>query len=241
MNDRPVALITGAARRLGRAIAMRLAESGHDIALHYNTSEQSAFETAGDLVGMDCRTWCFQADLQSEDAPRQLIERTSRECERLDVLVNNAAVFERHPFESLDTGNVRTSIEVNLVAPVMLIRHASPILSRHKGVVINMTDALIRSPRGGLLEYGMAKAGLEYVTQALARSLAPDVRVNAVAPGIVAVDGAPDDDVPTAVLDRIPTSQPATPQDVAAAVQFLVESSQITGEILSVDGGLSLT
>ncbi len=229
------ALVTGAAKRLGRAIALELARVGHDVIVHYNTSAIAARQTMEDIVALGRRAWLVQGDLADPVAARQIIDSVQRQAGHLDVLINNASVFEPMALAEFDAQAWQRIMQINLAAPLQLCAAARSLMTT--GCVINLSDTTVRQPPERFLAYGPSKAGIEYATRALARALAPDIRVNAVAPGLAAF---PDDypvDVRETLVQKVPARRAGAPQDIASAVRFLVEMPYITGQVLRVDGG----
>ena len=238
--ERRVALVTGAARRLGRAVCLELADAGVDIVVHCNRSDEDARRTADDIARRGVAAHVVRGDLADATVPGKIIDDALRAAGRLDVLVNNASTFEPMPLAAFDNDAWHRVLQINLAAPIALIRAALPTLRAQGGCVVNLSDIASDAAWSNYLAYGPSKAGLDYITRALAKSLAPDVRVNGVAPGVVL---APDDDSADAIqrLERIPLGREGVPQDVARTVRFLVESPYITGQTIRVDGGRSIT
>lgn len=237
--DRRVALVTGAARRVGRAIALELAERGYDVAVHFHTSEADAAQTVADCVARGARAVAFQADLASPDAPQSLVARVASEFSALHALVNSAAVFPVTPLREVTVEVWDAAMHVNLRAPFFLALAARDAM-RSGGCIVNVTDHLAERATSGLVPHAISKAGLTAMTRHLARHFAPSIRVNAVAPGAV----LPPDDWPgesreaaakAAALRRL-----GTPADVAQAVAYLLDAPYVTGHTLVVDGGLHL-
>jgi pteridine reductase len=239
-RERPAALITGAARRVGRAVAVHLARAGHDIIIHYNRSEAPAREAAGEIEALGRRAHLVQGDLALPSEPQRIVAAALQAAGRLDALVNNASVFEPMALEEFDVESWHKTMHINLAAPILLIRHAAAALAAAGGCVVNFCDICTNRPWKNYLAYGPSKAGLDYVTKALARALAPDVRVNGVAPGIALFPESYSAELRGRLVDKVPLKRPGTPEDMARAVCFLVESRYITGQIINVDGGRSI-
>ncbi len=237
-----VALVTGAARRVGRAIAVTLAQAGYDIGIHYNHSEADAQETQRLVVSHGRRAALLQADLTDESSVRALPDRAAAELGALTVLVNNAATFERVPLDQLDAAAFQRTFAVNTIAPTLLASAAAPHMRKTGGGrIINLTDISSERPWTGYLAYCASKAALESLTIGLAKSLAPDILVNAIAPGIAEFPESMDDATRKHLIDRVPLRRAGTPEDVAAAVLFLVrDCPYTTGTILRLDGGRSI-
>lgn len=239
-TGRPVALITGGGQRLGSAIALALGRAGRDCAVHYNHSEDGAARTCAELQRLGCRAVSYQADLACRTAARQLVDRVVSEMGRLDVLVASAASFERVPFAQLDDAAWDRSMGLNAASQFSLAHQATAALRATGGTMIFITCASTVTPFRNYLPYVVSKAATLQLARTLALELAPDVRVNAVAPGTV----LPPDDYSDTRLGRLRSSIPLNrfggPESIAEAVVYLVNSSFITGHQLLVDGGRSL-
>lgn len=235
------ALVTGAARRIGRGIALRLARAGCAIVAHYHRSEAEAQDLVHEIEHAGRRATAITADLADPEAVADLWDRADAALGPVSILVNNAAVYARTPLPDVAIDDWRRALRVNLVAPAELARLAGLAMrARNGGCIVNLLDWAIERPQPGFLPYHAAKGGLEVATRALARELAPSVRVNAVAPGPI----LPPDGVPTAEIERVlaatPLGRRGTPEDVAAAVEFLCRADYVTGTVLPVDGGRSV-
>jgi NAD(P)-dependent dehydrogenase (short-subunit alcohol dehydrogenase family) len=232
------ALVTGAARRIGRAIARRLAESGCNLAIHYGKSAAEAAETTQLCRDAGVRAQSYAADLADTATARWLVERVTADFSRLDVIINNASVFERMTLESFDVTDWERALRINLTAPLALAHAAASELRRRGGRIVNLCDAATSRPWPDHLAYMVSKGALETLTRALARGLAPEVNVVGVSPGVA--EWPPDYDEATRarLTARIPLNRAGSPEDVAAAVHFLLaEGDYVTGTILAVDGG----
>ena len=237
-----VALVTGAARRVGRSIALELAAAGCDIALHYHRSRDDADSTARRIADLGRRCERIQADLAAPDAPARVIEAAVTAMGRLDVLVNNAAVFERMSLEEFDLDAWDRTMRVNLSAPAALAAHArAHLAARGRGKIVNVCDIAADRPWPSYLAYSASKAGLVALTRALARALAPQVQVNAVSPGIAEFPEDYDPDTRRRLVEQVPLRRAGSPEDVARTVRFLVQDGDyITGQVIHVDGGRSI-
>jgi pteridine reductase len=243
MNQPPdVALITGAARRVGRAIALELARAGFDVAVHYRSSAGDAEQTSADIASIGRRCVIIQADLADPAAPDRLVQQTVQELGSLGVLVNNASLWESSRLDEMTRATWQAHIDVNLTAPAMLAQTAWPHLrKRPPGHVINLCDVAAERPWADYVAYCASKGGLVTLTRALAKAMAPDVCVNGVSPGVVMLPEDCDERTRRAALARVPMKREGSPDDVAATVRFLVEhGGYITGQILNVDGGRSI-
>ncbi|MCC6661356.1 MAG: SDR family oxidoreductase [Phycisphaerales bacterium] len=246
MTGRPVAMVTGAARRVGRAIARSLAESAFDLILTYHHSHTEATETARDLATLGAGVRLEQLDLSDLGAVAAFGARLGGELPRLDVLVHNASVYGPSPVAALDAGELLRNYRVNAGAPLLLSAALAPLLSRSPlpggGCIVAMCDIhAMGRPRRDFAAYSMSKAALAEMVRSLARDLAPGVRVCGVAPGVIAFpEHGPDAD-PEAqqrYLSRVPLGRSGTPRDAAEVVRWLaLDAHYVTGEIVRLDGG----
>ncbi|WP_153110737.1 pteridine reductase [Propionivibrio limicola] len=233
-------LITGAAKRVGRAIARELHAAGASILLHYHRAHAEALRLADELNAVRSGSAvCCQADLLDARAPELLVQSALQSFGRLDALVNNASSFFATPLGIIDAGAWDDLVGSNFKAPLFLTQAAAPHLRATQGAVVNITDIHAERPLAGYPLYCAAKAGLLGLTRALAIELAPQVRVNAVAPGPILWPESGDFDavarehiVADTLLKRV-----GEPQDIAHAVRFLLEDGYITGQVINVDGG----
>lgn len=241
--DNRVALVTGGAKRVGRSIVERLAEGGFDVAFTYLGSLKQAKELESTLQekGRLCRA--IRADLTDpERSTQDVAETVQRELGRLDVLVNNASIYQPTPLGQVDLQLSRKMWAIHFESPMLLCQHFAPMLRQSRGHVINMVDLLAERPWPRFLAYSASKAALMNLTLSLARELAPEVTVNGIAPGVVEWP----EDYPQGerekYLKRVPLARAGTPSDVAETVNFLCTTgSYITGQIIRLDGGRSLT
>jgi len=236
-------LVTGAARRIGRAIALELARAGFDLALHHRRSADEAQALAAELRALGVRAECFAADLADEAACRALVPAVVERLSRLDAVVNNASHFEYDDAASFGHAAMEAHWRAN-TAPAILLAQA---LARHLegctevGCVVNLSDQKLWNPNPDYFSYTLSKAALDAATTMLAMALAPRVRVAAVAPGVTLVSGTAMDDTGFAAAHRMtPLGRSSTPEDVARAVRFVIESPAITGTTIVVDGGQHL-
>lgn len=236
-----IALVTGAAKRIGRAIAVSLAEDGCDVAIHCNTSPQEAEVTAGLIRERGRRTVVMNADLADAEATAALADRAAEALGGLNILVNNASEFVAMKLDDFRLDAWNATLAVNLTAPMVLSHAAYPHLRARGGQIVNLLD--ISAGRPGLehLAYSVAKAGLWNLTLALAKAMAPDVRVNGIAPGAALLpEGAAPADL-KAITRRVPAMRMGTVEEIAAAVRFMAcHASYVTGSVLNVDGGRSI-
>ena len=245
MSSRPVVLVTGAARRIGRAIALDLAEHGYDLAVHYRGSADDAGETVvrARALGADAEAFC--ADLADESDARRLVPKVLGRMKRLDAIVNNASTFEYDTVQSFSYAAMDRLWRANTGPAVVLAQalHAqlsSSGSSRATGCVVNLLDQKLWNLNPDYFSYTLSKAALEAATVMLAQALAPQVRVCAIAPGITLPSGPMSDDEFSAAHKLTPLGRSSTAEDIARAVRFMIESPAITGNTLIVDGGQHL-
>ena len=239
-----VALITGGAIRIGRCIVLALARLGYDVIIHANRSQAAALTLVEEVHSMGRRASVESADLSNYDESVALATRIAAAHPKLDVLVNSAAAYEHRNFKEIQPAHLSHMLAVNLQAPFFLTQKLAPALRLAQGVVINITDMAVSHAYSGqhfFAHYLASKAALAALTKALALELAPHVRVNAVAPGPVAISAQTDTSQREDVLARIPLKREGCADDVASAVVFLTSASYMTGQTILVDGGLSVT
>lgn len=240
-REAPVALITGAAKRVGRAIALELASAGYDLAIHYWRSEQEAAGLARQLEAGGRRACLIQGDLREAPTPRQLVTTCVENLGRLDLLVNNASVFEPMRLADFDAQAWDRALRVNLTAVTSLCHHAAePLRASGRGCIVNLADLAADRPFPGYLAYSCSKAALVALTRALAVELAPAVRVNAVSPGIAVFPDHYDQATRQRLTAQVPLQRAGTPEDVARTVRFLAGAPYVTGQVIRVDGGRSV-
>lgn len=241
-RDRPVALVTGSTSGIGEAVVRRLAADGTRVVVHSRRSVEAGRALAAELGGT-----YVQADLGVEEEARGLVETVLGRFGRLDVLVNNAGISRPIPHADLAAATPadwRQLLEVNLIAPWVLCTAALPALRRSPGggCVVNVTSHAGVRPKGSSVPYAASKAALNHVTRLLAAALGPEVRVNAVAPGLVDTPMTKDwAEAHELWRDRAPMHRPAQPADVADLVASVIASGYLTGEVIMLDGGLNLT
>jgi pteridine reductase len=240
--DGKVALVTGAARRIGAAIARRLHTAGASVVLHYRGAEGEAAALEKELNATRAGSAAkVKADLLAPIAPRALIMEACDRFGRLDVLVNNASTFYPTAVGAIESTHWEELMGSNLRAPLFLAQEAAPELKKNAGAIVNIVDIHAERPLQGYLVYSVAKAGLAALTRALALELAPAVRVNGVAPGAIAwpEDGQFDPAERERIVATTPLARLGTPEEIARAVHFLACAPFVTGQILAVDGGRS--
>jgi NAD(P)-dependent dehydrogenase (short-subunit alcohol dehydrogenase family) len=236
-----VALVTGAARRIGRALALSLAGSGADIAFTWLTAQSDARSLDAELAALGVRSAAVQADLRDSAAATAAVNALAARLGRLDILVNNVGRYEAADFGRITDAQWQNMLATNLTAPFLLSRAALPHLRRAgRGRIINLSSVGAFRAFPTHAHYCASKAGLTHLTRAMARALAPHIQVNAVAPGLVVFSPAltPWE---ANMRDRTPLQRAGTPADIASAVTFLATCNDfLTGQTLVVDGGLSL-
>lgn len=240
----PVAVVTGAARRVGAVIARRLHSAGYDLALHYRHSRQPAQDLAAELEAeRPGSTFLLEGDLAAAGAAERMAADFLDHSPVCDLLVHNASSFFPTPMGTVDDAVWDELLGSNLRGPFFLTQALLPALRVRGGAVVTLIDIHAERPLPDYPVYSIAKAGLAMLTRALARDLAPAIRVNGVAPGAILWPEDPDDvwgSQQQAIVERIPLGRTGTPEDLAEAVLFMAEAPYVSGQILAVDGGRSV-
>lgn len=238
----PVVLVTGAAKRLGRNIALALAQSGWQVAVHYRSSATDAIKTVAECVALTSAAAAFSCDLDDEAAVRNLLPRVVTHFGRIDAVVNSASTFEQDNAASFSFEALQKHLRSNTGAPIILAQalHAHVAARHGKGVVVNLLDQKLWNQNPDFLSYTLSKAALEAANTMLAMTLAPLVRVVGVAPGLTLTSHLITDAQFEALHKLSPLGRSSTPDDVAATVKFALENQSITGTTLIVDGGQHL-
>ena len=237
------ALVTGGARRVGAAIARRLHAAGANVIVHYRDSESDAAKLEAELNAARPKSAAkVKAELLAPIAPRALIAAARERFGRLDLLVNNASSFFPVEVGAIESSHWEELIGSNLRAPLFICQEAAPELAKAQGSIVNIVDIHAERPLKGYAVYSIAKSGLAALTRSLALELAPNVRVNGVAPGAIAWpdDGQFDPAERTRILGTTPLGRMGSPQDIAQAVHFLACAPYVTGQVIAVDGGRSI-
>ena len=234
-----VALVTGAGKRLGRAVALRLAEQGGDVVVHYRSSQPEARETVKQIEKLGRRASAIGADLGRVSEIKRLFDEAGKHFGRLDILVNSAANFLPASMVSTTEEIWDSSLDTNLRAPFFCVQAAAPWLRRTQGVIINFADTGGLLGWTGYIPHSISKAGVIMLTKVLAKALAPEVRVNAIAPGTITMEGDPPE-WEGDFIKLAPLGRAGKPSDITDSVLFLVQSKFITGQVLVVDGGRAL-
>ena len=232
------ALVTGAGKRIGQAIAIGLAQSGCDVAIHYHGSGEGAEETARAVRAAGRRAELLQADLADAAAARDLADKAVRALKRLDIVVNSAAIMVREPVEAVTPESWDATFDLNLRAMFFVSQGAIPHLRRANGKIVNLADIAGMEPWPAYVPHCVSKAGVIMLTKGLARALAPDIAVNAIAPGAVLLPEEWDEAAREHIRKTTPLDRLGSPDDVVAAVRFLLAGTDyVTGTVLVVDGG----
>jgi pteridine reductase len=233
-----VALVTGAGRRLGRAMALALAERGMTLAIHHHSSSEGARELEKQIVAGGGRAARFPADLADAEAAGRLPQQVVTALGQLDVLINSAAIMRKLGLEETTPRDWDEILSLNLRSVFFCTQGAAPALRRSRGKVVNLADLAGLEPWPGFAAHSVSKAGVVMLTKVLARSLAPDVTVNAIAPGAVLVPEDYSEDERQRLARAAPLRRLGSPSDVISALLYLLEGGDfVTGEVLTVDGG----
>lgn len=240
-NSARGALVTGAARRIGRAIALGLAADGWHIAVHYHRSEKAAAETVAAIEAQGGQAMAIAADLSDPAAAAGLVAAAGAATGGLGALVNNASMFAADDIATVDAAGFDAMMAVNLRAPVLLSRaFAEHLPAGEEGVIVNILDQKLVNPNPDFLSYTLSKYGLGGLTTTLALALAPRIRVCGVAPGLTLPSVHQTPDQFAAIHGRTPLGRGATADDIAGAVRYLAAAVAVTGEVVLVDGGQHL-
>ena len=236
--ENQVALVTGAAKRIGRSIALRLAAEGADIALNYESSKPEALQVVEEIKALGRRVIAVQGDVSQRSDVQKLFGAVEAEFGGLDILVNNAGVFFAADFEALSEEQWDRILDTNLKSQFLCCQTAAPIMKRRgRGRIINISSLGGLLPWPAYTHYCVSKAGSIMLTRCLARALGPEITVNSVAPGTIQFPGeAPDQDY----IRKVPLHRTGTGDEIAQAVFYLATADFVTGQILAVDGGRSL-
>jgi NAD(P)-dependent dehydrogenase (short-subunit alcohol dehydrogenase family) len=233
-----VALVTGAAKRIGRSIALRLAADGADVVVNYATSKAEADEVVRELRAIGRRAIAVEADVSRRTEVERLFLAAEEEFGRLDILVNNAGMFFEARFEELTDEQWDRIMNANLKSQFLCAQVAAPIMKRQgRGRIINLSSLGGILPWPAYTHYCVSKAGAIMLTRCLARALGPEILVNSVAPGTIQFPGEPPDQE---YIRRVPLHRTGTGDDIAGAVAYLATADFVTGEVIRVDGGRSL-
>ncbi|HMM29625.1 MAG TPA: SDR family oxidoreductase [Aggregatilineaceae bacterium] len=243
--EHKVALVTGGAHRVGKAIALALADAGAHVVIHYGSSEAEAHETVRELKSRGVQALAVQADLGDPAAIKRLFEAVSERFNRLDILVNSAANFVKQPFDEVTLDDWKTVMQVNLRAPFFCTQQAARLMravhrpADQPAAIVNISDLAGVYPWRDFVQHGVAKAGLIHLTKISARELGPDVRVNAITPGAILPPSnlSPDSPRWKRMGESVPLLRTGHPDYVAQTAIFLAQNDYITGAVIPVDGG----
>lgn len=232
------ALVTGGARRLGRATALALAAEGANVVVHYGSSVAEAESVAHEIIGLGVRAWTLQGGLSNPDAAASVMERAVAAAGRCDILINNASNFPESTFDAFSPGEVHENINLHALSPALLARamHATG----QTGAVVNMLDCMIADYDRKHLAYHLSKRMLHTLTRIMAVELAPSIRVNGVAPGLVLPPAGKDESYLAGLASTNPLNRYGSTDDVTAAILYLLKSDFVTGQVIYVDGGRNL-
>jgi 3-oxoacyl-[acyl-carrier protein] reductase/pteridine reductase len=236
-----VALVTGAAKRIGRSIALEFSQRGADVIVNYRSSRAEAEQLVAEIVKMGRRSIAVQADVSVRAQVQNMISRVEKEFGGLDILVNNAGMFQHAPFNEITDDQWNGILATNLTSQFICSQTAAPLLKRSgRGRIINLASlgGLLAWP--GYTHYCVSKAGVISLTRCMARALAPEITVNAIAPGTITFEGDAAE-LEADFIRRAPLKRTGKGSDIAEAAAFLAESDFITGQVLVIDGGRTLT
>lgn len=246
MAETPLAIVTGGAHRLGRAFALTLAYEGYAVLVHYHRSSQHASKTITEIKSFGVPAFSMQADLTQVEHIKalfalvdSLLSRSETKLSHLAVLVNSAAVMPRGDAQTLSIEDWDTALDLNLRAPFLCAQQASTRMERG-GLIVNVSDIGAEKAWSRFPSYTVSKAALQSLTRVLARSFAPNVRVNAIAPGLVLPSENTSQEEWDKLVQRMPLKRTATTEEVASALEFLLRNEYMTGQTITVDGGYSL-
>jgi NAD(P)-dependent dehydrogenase (short-subunit alcohol dehydrogenase family) len=236
-----VALVTGSAHRVGKHIALALASEGCHLAIHYHGSKEKALTTAEEIKALGVRASAYQANLSKYEEILNLFQEIDQTFDRLDILINSAAVLLRRDLLEVDIHDWNQIMSVNLKGAFFCLQQAAiRMQSRGGGAIVNISDIIGRRPWAHYSVHSISKAGIEMLTKVAAIELAPEIRVNAIAPGLILPPESMQPERWQELAEASLLHRPGSPEDVAKAVLFLLENEYISGETLAVDGGMQL-
>lgn len=235
-HEKPAALVTGGAKRIGAAFVKALAEDGHRVAIHYNSSADEAEALAGTITAAGGKAIAIHGDLSSSTAVSDLIQSVSAELGPVGVLVNSASVFEADQLATLQPANFDRHMHANLLAPALLSK-AFARQGGEAGLIVNMLDYKLFNLNGDYLSYTLSKSGLKTLTEVLARQLAPRIRVNAIAPGLTLPSAHHDEEEFARLHNDNPLKTGVSPDDLVRALRFFKDTPSVSGQTICVDGG----
>jgi NAD(P)-dependent dehydrogenase (short-subunit alcohol dehydrogenase family) len=241
MKPNSTVLITGAARRIGRAIAIHMGKAGWRVAVHYNTSREAAGETVEEICSNGGSAVALQANLQDLDATRALVPACAKALSPPQCLINNASLFEHDDISTLDADSFHQHMRVNLRAPVFLAQaFAAGLPKGDDGVIINILDQRVWKLTPDFFSYTLSKSALWTATQTLAQGLAPNVRVNAIGPGPTLANNRQSEEAFAKQRKSTLLQRGADPSEICAAIRFILDAPSMTGQMIALDGGQHL-
>jgi NAD(P)-dependent dehydrogenase (short-subunit alcohol dehydrogenase family) len=232
------ALVTGAARRIGRAISLALAREGANVAVHYQSSAREAEELVAEIEGLGVLAVALEADLSDSGELEELVGRAGEALGRLEILVNNASIFPSDTLATVELESIEKNLEINAWAPLVLTRAFAAQTKR--GHVVNLLDSRVSGFDRTHVAYILSKHVLSALTRMSALELAPGIAVNGIAPGLILAPAGEDESYVERLAQTVPLKRSGAPDDIAAAVVYLVTSEFVTGETIYVDGGRHL-
>jgi len=232
------ALVTGAARRIGRAISLALAREGANVAVHYSSSEREVAELAAEIESFGVQAVALRADLSDPDELAGLVDRAREALGAIEILVNNASIFPSDTLETVDLEGLERNLEINAWAPLVLTRAFAA--QSERGHVINLLDSRVSGFDHTHAAYIFSKHVLSAITRTTALELAPGIAVNGIAPGVILPPAGKDEEYVDRLAQTVPLKRRGSPEDIAAAAVFLATSEFVTGETIYVDGGRHL-
>ena len=236
---KPLALITGSAHRLGKAFALTLARMGYDLLLHYHSAEEQAQQTKSEIEALGVKVHLVQADLTQPDQIQSIFTTLDSLHSDFRLLINSAAIMPVANPLDLELQDWDSALDLNLRAPFLLAQHAAKRMTAG-GLIVNISDIAAQKAWSRYPSYTISKAGLESLTKLLARSFAPNIRVNAIAPGLVLQSDVVNPEEWDKLVNRLPLKRAATLDEITCTLQFLINNEYITGQTIIVDGGYSL-
>jgi NAD(P)-dependent dehydrogenase (short-subunit alcohol dehydrogenase family) len=238
---RGAALITGAARRIGRALALAMAQAGYDVAVHYRGGADDAEALAGEIRALGRKATTLAAELADDAQASALVGRAAAALGPVTLLINNASLFQDDRIQSLTRASFVAHMQTNLYAPILLSQaFAAELPAEAEGLIINMLDQRVLKPNPQFFSYGLSRSALWTATQVLAQALAPRIRVNAIGPGptLPSIHQTPEEF--EAEAHNVLLQRRSSPDDIAAAARYLIDARQVTGQMIVVDGGQHL-
>jgi NAD(P)-dependent dehydrogenase (short-subunit alcohol dehydrogenase family) len=240
-NSRGAALVTGGARRIGRALVLACADAGYDVAIHVRAVDDDAQAAAADVRARGRKASIHTCDLRQEGATAPLVAEAEGELGPITLLVNCASVFEEDSFASMNRASWDAHLETNLRAPMVLAQaFARRLPADRPGLIVNIVDQRVLAPAPEFFSYSLSKSALWAATQMLARELAPRIRVNAVGPGPTLPSVHQDDDAFAAEVAATLLQKPVDPAEIGQALRYLIDATSVTGQMIAVDAGQHL-